>query len=286
MANIKACGARLFYSEHGSGTPVILLHASASNGGQWKSLVDQLSPRWKVIVPDLPGYGGSQDSVAAGCRGLEPQALAILDLIDHFGGQAHVVGHSMGGAVAMRLAVGVPECLRSLTVIEPTCFHLLRSGSKGDQELFAEIQSLSRRIAAAAVDGEVNAGMRRFVDYWNGQGAWAMMPSSQRVKTSQYIGRVMADFSAGLAENWPVEQMRELLSPLVVISGTESPAPALRTAKVIADAASGSKHHSIAGAGHMLPLTHSMETSALVARSLGSAAATEDNLSEGLKKAA
>ncbi len=286
MANIKACGARLFYSEHGSGAPVILLHASASNGCQWKSLVNQLSQRWKVIVPDLPGYGGSQDPVAAGCRGLEPQALAVLDLIDHFGGQAHVVGHSMGGAVAMRLAVGVPECLRSLTLIEPTCFHLLRSGSREDQELFGEIQSLSRRIAAAAVDGEVNAGMRRFIDYWNGQGAWAMMQSSQRIKASQYIGRIMADFAAGLAENWSVEQIRELLSPLVVISGTESPAPALRAAEVIVGAASGSKHHSIAGAGHMLPSTHSVETAALVARSLSNAAATEDSLFEGLKKAA
>lgn len=286
MASIKACGARMFYSEHGSGTPVILLHASASNGGQWKTLVNQLSQRWKVIVPDLPGYGGSQDPVAAGCRGLEPHALAVLDLIDHFGGRAHVVGHSTGGAVAMRLAVGVPECLHSLTVIEPTCFHLLRAGTAEDQELFGEIQSLSRRIAAAAVDGEVTAGMRRFVDYWNGEGAWAMMQSSQRIKASQCIGRVMADFSAGLAENWSVEQIRELFSPLVVISGTESPAPAQRTSEVIAGASSNSRHNIIAGAGHMLTLTHPMETASAIIRALSSAAETDCEPFERVKQAA
>ena len=286
MANIKTCGARLFYSEHGSGTPVILLHASASNGGQWKSLVNHLSRRWKVIVPDLPGYGGSQDPVAAGFRGLESHALAVLDLIEHFGGHAHVVGHSMGGSVAMRLAVGVPECLQSLTVIEPTCFHLLRAGNSTDQDLFGEIQSLSRRVAAAAVDGEVNVGMRRFVDYWNGQGTWAMMQPSQRIKAAQRIGRVTADFSAGLAENWSVEQLRELLSPLVVISGTASPEPAKRTAEVIAGATTNSRHQIITGAGHMLPLTHSMETAALISRTLSGAAAADGGSFEGLKQAA
>ena len=151
MPSIEACGARLFYSVEGNGTPVVLLHGSAASGAQWKPMVRHLSKRWKVIVPDMPGYGSSQAPVMKDVRGFEAYALAILELIEHLGGRAHVVGHSMGGAVAMRLAVGAPESILSLSVVEPASFHLLRAGEGADRALFNEIQFLSRGISASVL---------------------------------------------------------------------------------------------------------------------------------------
>lgn len=264
MPSIDACGARLFYSVEGSGTPVILLHGSATTGAQWKPLARHLSSRWKVVVPDLPGYGSSQVPVMTDANGFEAYALAILDLIEHLGGRAHVVGHSMGGAVAMRLAIGAPRSILSLCVIEPATFHLLRAGDSADRALFNEIQFLSRGISASVLDGNPTEGVRRFIDYWNEAGTWSLMHSSQRIKASQSLGRVIDDFSAGFAETWPLELCGELDMPVLAVMGMQGPTPAQRTTEIIAEAVPGAQLRMVADGGHMVPVTHPAIINAMI----------------------
>ena len=286
MPSIEACGARLFYSVEGNGTPVVLLHGSAASGAQWKPMARHLSKRWKVIVPDLPGYGSSQAPVVKNVRGFEAYALAILDLIEHLGGRAHVVGHSMGGAVAMRLAVGAPESILSLSVIEPASFHLLRAGEGADRALFNEIQFLSRGISASVLDGNPTEGVRRFIDYWNEAGTWSLMHSSQRIKASQSLGRVIDDFSAGFAENWPIEICSELDIPVLAVMGMQGPAPAQRTTEIIAETVPGAKLRMVADGGHMVPVTHPAIINAMVGEFLAGAGKARSEYRVSHKRAA
>lgn len=264
MPSISGCGARLFYSVEGNGTPVILLHGSAATGAQWKPLVRHLAKRWKVVVPDLPGYGNSQAPVMKDGTGFEAYALAILDLIEHLGGRAHVVGHSMGGAVAMRLAIGAPESILSLSVIEPATFHLLRAGNPTDRALFNEIQFLSRSISGAVQNGNPTEGIRGFIDYWNEVGTWSLMHSCQRIKASQNLGRVMEDFSASLAETWPADICSELDMPVLAVMGMQGPAPAQRTTEIIAEAIPGAQLGLVTDGGHMMPTTHPEKINAMI----------------------
>ncbi len=57
MPRIEVSGSGVEYIDQGSGEPAVLLHCSASSSGQWRGLIDRLSRRFRVIAPDLYGYG-------------------------------------------------------------------------------------------------------------------------------------------------------------------------------------------------------------------------------------
>ena len=90
-------------------------------------------------------------------------------------GPIHLVGHSYGGAVALRFAMQQPERLRSLVLIEPVAFHLLRDEAPdpANRHLFGEVTELAGLVSPAPLpSGDYRCAMARFVDYWNGEGAW------------------------------------------------------------------------------------------------------------------
>ena len=102
----------VFVTEAGSGTPVVLLHgggAGASGASNYAKNIDALAEHFRVIVPDMPGYGRSTKDIdqddpfgdlATAIRGL----LDALDI-----DRAHLVGNSYGGAAALRLAMDRPD---------------------------------------------------------------------------------------------------------------------------------------------------------------------------------
>lgn len=107
--------ARLYYEEHGEGPAVLLIHGLAGDLSAWRPQVDALSPSHRVVAFDNRGAGRSDQAD-------EPestQALArdTLELLDALGVErAHVVGRSMGGAVAQHLALMAPERIESLVL--------------------------------------------------------------------------------------------------------------------------------------------------------------------------
>jgi pimeloyl-ACP methyl ester carboxylesterase len=113
------------------GTPVLLIHGNCSSGSYWEPFVRRLLPTgsWRVVAPDLRGYGGSDPAPVDATRGLRDFAddvAALLDarlpngepLFDH-GARPIVVAHSMGAGVAMRLAIDQPERVAGLLLESP-----------------------------------------------------------------------------------------------------------------------------------------------------------------------
>lgn len=93
----------LHHHREGSGTPVVLVHGIGATWQCWKPLIPALAARHNVIAPDMAGFGGS---VALGVErpSLEHFARTTLELLDHLGiDRFHVVGNSMGGAIATEL---------------------------------------------------------------------------------------------------------------------------------------------------------------------------------------
>jgi pimeloyl-ACP methyl ester carboxylesterase len=125
MPEIRVYGVDVFYRDEGTGPGVLLGHSSTGSGGQWRSLMARLSGRYRLIAPDHLGYGRTGAYI-----GKEPPVeheLAILHkLIEVLGGCAHLLGHSYGGALAARYAVRAPANVRTLTLIEPALFYLLK----------------------------------------------------------------------------------------------------------------------------------------------------------------
>jgi len=97
---------------YGRGEPVVMLHGWAMHSGLWRAFAEQLAGDWQVICLDLPGHGRSE--------AVQPYTLEVL--VDELA-QAlpekpcHLVGWSLGGAIALRLAEKYPHKVKSLVLI-------------------------------------------------------------------------------------------------------------------------------------------------------------------------
>jgi pimeloyl-ACP methyl ester carboxylesterase len=255
MPAIEINGTRLAFQAFGAGSTVVALHASASNGGQWNSLADHLQSRHCIFAPDLPGYGKSHAVLHKGAPAISAEADAISGLIEAWQEPVHLVGHSYGGAMALQIALARPEWVKSLTLIEPTVFNLLRNGAPADQRLFTEVEDVRGRMAAAAACGEPHAGMAHFIAFWNGPQAWARTNPKLKMSLAAQIGQVLNNFAAGDRIDWTLEDCSKLDVPTQAIMATESPLPAQRVTEMLAEAIPAARLHIVPGAGHMLPLT-------------------------------
>lgn len=110
-------GLHMYYELHGAGTPLVLLHGGILTIDlNFATLIPTLAASHQVIGVELQGHGRTADID----RVITPAALAsdVVALLDHLGiERAHVLGHSMGGAVALELAVSHPDRVRSVVPI-------------------------------------------------------------------------------------------------------------------------------------------------------------------------
>ncbi len=256
----------------GNDLPVVALHSSASTGGQWRSLVECFAGKRQVVTPDLPGYGFAAapdhhdraDSLAA-------EAAAVLRAVGPSAPAFHLVGHSYGGAVALKIALAYPWRVRSLTLIEPVVFHLLARDAQGsvsdaDMRLYRGILGVRDRLRGAVAAGWPAYGMAAFVDFWNGAGTWDRAEAAQRQRLAAQARAVTRNFASVLGETWPLSDLTRLAMPLLAVSGETSPEVARRVTDKLVDTAPDVTVARIFGAGHMAPLTHAAAVNTLIER--------------------
>jgi len=110
-------GVRLHYVEAGSGPPVVLLHGFPETHRSWDAQLPALSPKHRVVAPDLRGYGES-DRPEAGYD-IDTLADDVAGLVRHLDdGPVSLVGHDWGGAIAWHTAARHPELVSRLIVID------------------------------------------------------------------------------------------------------------------------------------------------------------------------
>jgi pimeloyl-ACP methyl ester carboxylesterase len=110
-------GVHMYYETYGDGTPLVLLHGGMlSIDLNFDGLIPTLARKHRVIGVEMQGHGRTADTD----REITPAALAsdMVGLLDHLDlDRAHVLGHSMGGAVTMELAISHPDRVRSVVPI-------------------------------------------------------------------------------------------------------------------------------------------------------------------------
>jgi pimeloyl-ACP methyl ester carboxylesterase len=112
---VEIKGVRLRYFVGGEGPPLILVHGLGGAAANWTELVPLLVKRHRVLVPDLPGHGGSTALPAV--AGLEPFADRVALVAEREGMlPAVVVGHSLGGMILLRMALLRPEDVSALVL--------------------------------------------------------------------------------------------------------------------------------------------------------------------------
>lgn len=231
--------------------PVVALHGSAASGRRLQPLLDALGRRGRT--PDLPGYGAARDARPDAAGGLEALAEALAPAIEAEGRPVHLIGHSFGGAVALSIARLRPDLVASLTLYEPTLFHLLADSTHPrDALLLAGVRTVSARLSAALASGRPEDGMAGFVDFWNGAGVWESADPALKTRLAGEAESVADDFAAADADRWRLEELA-LDRPLLVLSGLASPQIARRIAAMLA-ASPGARLELLPGCGHMAPL--------------------------------
>src|SRR5207253_579625 len=118
--DIDAGGKRLRALDLGAGeaTPVVLVHGFGADLNGWMFTQPALAETRRTVAFDLPGHGGSVKEVGAGDAATF--AAAVADALAALGiERAHLVGHSMGGAIALVFAQRQPDRVASLTLIAP-----------------------------------------------------------------------------------------------------------------------------------------------------------------------
>ncbi|HET7106413.1 MAG TPA: alpha/beta hydrolase [Candidatus Acidoferrum sp.] len=117
---IEVSGARIHYLDKGSGPPIVILHGLGGQMGNFTyALLDRLTDEFRVLLIDRPGSGYSRRAPGATGR-LPEQAAVIAEFIRKLGLQRTLlVGHSLGGAIALGVALDHPEAVKALALIAP-----------------------------------------------------------------------------------------------------------------------------------------------------------------------
>ncbi|MEM9104120.1 MAG: alpha/beta hydrolase [Pseudomonadota bacterium] len=234
--------------------PVVALHSSASSSIQWKHLAGELDGRFILTAPDLPGYGVANDVTRDSVKGVATAAGMVIEHIAEFGQPIHLVGHSNGAAVAIKVALMRPDLVKSLTIYEPASFQFLKSGNETDQAFHEEILAVSDAVAKGLDAGQDDQGMEGFIDFWNGPGCWEAMPEYSQTKLAALAPSIVSDFACGFAETWTLDDLRTLSMPTLVLMGLESPEIAQHVAAEVAAAIPQARLAMLPGLGHMAPV--------------------------------
>jgi len=237
----------------GGGTPIVMVHGFAGELLTWAAVQVPLSARHPVYALDLPGHGGSsKDLGAGGVPGLAEALLAFLDAVGI--GRAHLVGHSMGGAVALQAALSRPGRAASLT--------LVASGGLGEE---ADTGFVDRLLAARDPD-TLAAALRplyadpRLVTPALGELVLAALSGPGIRETL----RRLADqcFTPGRQRLVLRDRLAELTIPVQVLWGTDDAILPVGQARGLPPAVAV---HLFPGQGHMLPIEAPAEVNRLVA---------------------
>jgi pimeloyl-ACP methyl ester carboxylesterase len=268
IEHIDVKGINIALHKFGCRETMILVHSSACDNRQWRGVVDYWADTHHVLAPDLIGCGDTDPWHGDAPPTLGDDARIIELIISQQKGSVHLIGHSYGGVVALKAALANASRLSSLTLIEPTAFYLLANGNETEQAIFCEIEHMSKDIADFVRNGDLQAGMMRFVDYWWGSGTWQNMAPKKQAALVTRISKVPNDLRQLFREPVHVEALQNLQVSTLVICGTASPKPARAISRIITQAIPNCRHRTIGFAGHMSPVTHIEKTNALIGQHL------------------
>lgn len=246
--------------------PLVLLHSSASSGRQWEGLMRQLPEGMPAHRVDLHGHGARPSWHGDHPLGLLDEARLALDLFEGADG-VHLIGHSYGGAVALKLASLRPDKIRSLTVFEPVMFGWLSQARGGDREL-ASVNALANAIERRLAMHDSHGAAAQFIDFWNGAGSWKQMPAARANEIARHMPDVGRHFTALLAETMTPADLSGIAGPVHFLTGNNTVAAMRCLARHFQHCFPTARHTILMNMGHLAPMTHALELGSLLLSAL------------------
>ena len=250
-------GARIHYRREGAGFPILMFHAGIADSRMWQPQADVFARQFDVIRPDMRGLGDSQ---------LPPQRWApvgdVIALMDELAVKpAHLIGCSLGGALAIDLALDHPVRVSKLVLVGPAV-----SGAhfgKKYPELFAEVRAADEAKDFAALN---EAEARLFLDG----------PRRPRGHVGGELRELFLDMNGRNMnndfENAPMDELdppasgrlNEITAPTLVVIGDEDIPSVFDNVDLVMDSIKGARKAVIHDAAHLPNLEHPDEFNRLV----------------------
>jgi len=244
---------------------VIALHCSGASGSQWRHLRRMLPDHTPLWCPHFIGSPWTGHWSGQRAFTLADEAAPIVAMIDSLGARVHLVGHSYGGAVALRVARERPNRIASMVLYEPTALHVLSAAGPEGRAALDEVGPLSAALDRLILAGDHRTAARQFVEYWNGPGAWPALREETQADVIQYMPKACLDFRALRFERTPLAVYRHFRFPVLLLTGQHTRALTRLIARQLARSLQFALPQTVDGAGHMGPVTHPDAVAALMA---------------------
>lgn len=196
------------------GLPVVLVHGMTEAGTTWPDLVASWGPDRHLVAPDLRGHGASPRFTAAQLEAAPDVLLAdVLDVIDAQTEPVVLVGHSLGGLLALRAALRRPSAVRALVLEDPA----QPSGLPApDPEIVAANEAFLDSMASAADRATQVARMRR-------ETSWSIAEIEAWAACKPLVDRVYVRHGMILGDGAWEELFDALTVPTLLVLPTEAP---------------------------------------------------------------
>ena len=247
METITVNGIRLAYERRGTGAPLVLLHGYPLDHHLWNEVAPLLEDTFELILPDLRGFGGSSsvDTFYA----MEDFALDIAALLDHLEIQkAGIVGHSMGGYVALAFARVYPERVSGLGLVSSQVLADPPDRKEARYKSAAEVadKGIASVVETMTPKFTADPRLQQFA-----------RQSMEQQQPAAYIGALKA--MAERVDSTPL--LSSLQIPVVIVHGDADALIPIDRAREVKAAVPGAHLVEVAGAGHM-PMMEAKEETA------------------------
>lgn len=250
-------GARIHYDRAGEGLPVIFLHAGVADARMWRSQIEVFASQFDCIAPDMRGFGGSE------LRAEEWSAVDdLLGLIDQLRLKpAHLVGCSMGGALAIDFALQHGERISKLVLVAPGIGGVAPDAA--DAPLWEEVESAER---SGDVEAMLRAEARLWLDGPTRPEGYVKDPLRAFMveMNGSNVGQEWDKAPAKKLEPPAAERLQEITAPTLLIVGDHDVATVYKAAGVLMDKVPHARKVVIHDAAHLPNLEHPDEFNRIV----------------------
>jgi pimeloyl-ACP methyl ester carboxylesterase len=215
-------GYPIAYQEYGQGDTIVLVHGSMGDYRTWAGQVPTLSRHYRVFTLSLPRYYPEKWNGQGDRFGVVEHAKAVSDFIKAKElGTVYIIGHSRGGAVAIKIASLHPEVIRTLIIADASGMENLLPDTPESQRLLEQSRHLRKNLIEAIQRGEAEKGAEAFTDSLGVPGTWRSRTPEQRAAFMDNLGTAIGD--SGPRPTTRCEDIASFGFPVLLIHGARSP---------------------------------------------------------------
>ncbi|MFJ8313751.1 MULTISPECIES: alpha/beta fold hydrolase [unclassified Streptomyces] len=255
MPRVGVNGVELFYEVGGDGDPLVLVHGSWGDHGNWAPVLHALALRFRVLVYDRRGHSLSERPPGQGSRFEDEEDLAAL--IETLGfAPAYVAGNSFGASTALGLAARRPELFRGLIAHEPPLMGIVADAPELLPLMAATGEKIESVLAHLRAD-QLLAGARQFVEEVAlGPGVWDQLPEQLRETFIVNAPTFMDEQADPEWANLDLGRLSRYTGPALLTKGTESPPWFATIIARLSGALPEAETYTFGGAGHIPHASH------------------------------